>query len=120
MNNHEFAHMRKKKHSKTVTGQDHIDMCCSLAAMYYSKQEEGEIGDSEYIEIMNASELRLALLLKDTFTGVGLDLKKFEVSLPHDLILGGLMHEIDKQIMHVPAWYRHTYINRKRELNFTY
>ena len=33
-------------------------------------------------------------------------------------MFGSLIHEIDKQIDHMPAWIRRCYKQKKREINF--
>ena len=47
-------------------------------------------------------------------------MRKAWLGLPHDVMFGSLVAEIDKQIDHAPAWIRQCYKERKRELNFQY
>ena len=105
----------------TALGHTNLEFISSNASLYHCKIDRNQVpmqADPE--EIMTAVEFKLALLLKEDMTGVGLDLRKLEVDLPYKVLLGGLIHEIDKQIGHVPAWIKHCYKARKRELNFQF
>ena len=69
-------------------------------------------------EIITAKHFRLGLNLKDELTGVTIAMRKLEADLPHKVLFGTLINEIDKQIAHVPAWIRQEYKLRKRDVNF--
>ena len=71
-------------------------------------------------EIMSCSDFKLAICVEDNFTGVGINVNKVCLNIPHNVYFGGLTSEIDKQISHVPAWIRQAYLKKKREFNFQF
>ena len=67
---------------------------------------------------MSASDFKLAICVEDNFTGVGINMKRVCLDIPHDVYFGAVTYEIDKQISHVPVWIRQAYLKKKREFNF--
>ena len=64
--------------------------------MYHCKIERDEIGRQVPEQIITARDFRLGLNLKDELTGVTIAIRKLEADLPHKVLFGTLIYEIDK------------------------
>ena len=120
---HEFitaqAKSNRKRHNISAFDEVQLELIASKAELYHCKQEVGVIGgeEAEPEEIASATEFKLGLNIKEERISVGIDIDKAEIDLPHKVFLGALMHEIDKQISHVPDWIRQEYKHRKTAEN---
>lgn len=83
-----------------------FEFISSKAAIYHCKPEQGEVGQGDPIEILSAKDFKLGLSFSEKLIVIGFGLKKLGCHLPHKVLLGPLINEIDKQISHVPNWIR--------------
>lgn len=117
-NRHEFTSINQKRHTVTAFGTTQLEFISSKSEIYYCKKKRGEVGQGDPIEILNAKDFKLGLSFSDELIVIGFGLKKLGCNLPHKVLLGPLINEIDKQISHVPKWIRQQYKLRKRDVNF--